>query len=75
MKTAMRFFLLLLSCFCCSATESERPIILLINSDGRDAELYNLNTDPAETTNCAATETSVVDRLLRAALDWRKILP
>jgi arylsulfatase A-like enzyme len=48
---------------------------LLISADGRAAELYDLNTDLAETTNLAAKETAVVERLSRAALDWRKDLP
>ncbi len=48
---------------------------LLINDDGAGAELYNLETDPAETTSLAATEPAVTQRLREAVLAWRRTLP
>jgi len=48
---------------------------LLINADGSQAELYDLNRDEAETVNLAAKEATVVKRLSASALAWRKSLP
>lgn len=44
---------------------------LLVNADGREAELYNLNTDPKETTNLTEREPERAARLKQMALKWR----
>jgi hypothetical protein len=46
-----------------------------VNADGSSVELYNIATDPGETTNRAATEPPVAKRLTDAVLAWRKSLP
>jgi arylsulfatase A-like enzyme len=48
---------------------------LLVNADGSNAELYDLSTDPNESTNLAAKETASAEKLTAAALEWRKSLP
>jgi arylsulfatase A-like enzyme len=48
---------------------------LLLNADGTDLQLYNLKTDPKETTNVAAANPKVAARLKEKALAWRKALP
>jgi arylsulfatase A-like enzyme len=48
---------------------------LLVNADGRGAELYDLSRDPAETTNVAGKNPGVAKRLAQAALEWRRSLP
>ena len=48
---------------------------LLINANGSDAELYDLNKDPSEKNNLAAQEKDVTKRLSTASLNWRKSLP
>jgi arylsulfatase A-like enzyme len=48
---------------------------LLVNRDGSDTELYNLAADPTETTNIADQNTSIVQKLSKAVLDWSKTLP
>ena len=48
---------------------------LLLNANGRGAELYDLSADIAEDNNLAEREPTVAKRLSRAALDWRKSLP
>jgi arylsulfatase A-like enzyme len=48
---------------------------LLVNASGTGTELYNLATDPDETTNLATEKPDVVRRLGAAALDWRKSMP
>ena len=48
---------------------------LLVNADGTQTELYDLNKDPNETTTLAETEQARTQRLKKAALDWRKALP
>ena len=48
---------------------------LLVNDDGAGAELYNLEQDPAETTNLANSESAVTQRLREAVLAWRRGLP
>ncbi len=48
---------------------------LLLNADGRQRELYNVATDPGETTNQAAAHSALADRLGAKALEWRKSLP
>jgi arylsulfatase A-like enzyme len=48
---------------------------LLVNADGSDCQLYDLDTDPNETTDIAATQPDVTARLKQMTLDWRKSLP
>jgi arylsulfatase A-like enzyme len=48
---------------------------LLVNADGSGVELYDLASDPAETTNVAAKHADIAKRLADAALGWRKSLP
>jgi arylsulfatase A-like enzyme len=48
---------------------------LLVNADGKGAELYDLARDPAEEHNRVATEPSTAERLVEAALKWRRTLP
>ncbi len=48
---------------------------LLVNADGSDVELYDLDADRAETKNLAVTNPDVANRLKDAALKWRKSLP
>ncbi|HVX64634.1 MAG TPA: sulfatase-like hydrolase/transferase [Pirellulales bacterium] len=48
---------------------------LLVNADGSGAELYDLATDRNETRNLAAEQPEMAQRLMKAALDWRKSVP
>jgi arylsulfatase A-like enzyme len=48
---------------------------LLINADGADAQLYNLEADPNETKNLAAQQPETTMKLKAEALVWRKALP
>jgi len=48
---------------------------LLVNADGSGAELYDIFRDPSESTNRAAEEPVVTDRLKSAAMRWRAALP
>ncbi|MGH7952513.1 MAG: sulfatase-like hydrolase/transferase [Limisphaerales bacterium] len=48
---------------------------LLVNADGSDVQLYNLDTDEKETTNVADKNPKITKRLMDAALKWRKSLP
>ncbi len=48
---------------------------LLVNADATDAQLYNLDSDPHETTNVAYSEPETATRLKQMALEWRKGLP
>jgi arylsulfatase A-like enzyme len=48
---------------------------LLINADGKSAELYNLETDPNETINVSNRESEIAQRLSASALAWRQSLP
>ena len=48
---------------------------LLVNADGTREELYDLATDPKETTNLAAQHPEVSKRLKDQALAWRRSLP
>jgi arylsulfatase A-like enzyme len=48
---------------------------LLVNADGRDLQLYDLKSDPKETTNVVAASPEVAARLKETALAWRKSLP
>jgi arylsulfatase A-like enzyme len=48
---------------------------LLVNADGSDAELYDLEADASEMTDLASKQLKQVARLKKAALSWRKSLP
>lgn len=48
---------------------------LLVNADGSDVQLYDLDADEHETTNVADKNPAVAKRLTDAALKWRKSLP
>jgi arylsulfatase A-like enzyme len=48
---------------------------LLVNADGTKVELYDLGTDPKETTNLAEKKPDETKKLKEAALQWRKSLP
>ncbi len=48
---------------------------LLTNRDRSRVELYDIPSDPSETTNLAAGHPEVVARLARLALDWKATLP
>jgi arylsulfatase A-like enzyme len=48
---------------------------LLINADGSDVQLYDLDADQHETTNVADKNPEVAKRLKDMALKWRKSLP
>ena len=43
---------------------------LLVNYDGTDAELYNIENDEKETTNLAATHTGIALHMKKMAIDW-----
>ena len=47
----------------------------VVQPDGTGAELYQLTTDPKETTNLADREQERAARLTRMALQWRKSVP
>ena len=48
---------------------------LLVNANGSGLELYDLAADPKETTNLAAANTEVAERLKKRLLEWRQGLP
>ena len=48
---------------------------LLVNADGTDVQLYDLDADRNETKNVAEENPAVAKRLTEAALQWRKSLP
>lgn len=48
---------------------------LLLNSDGTDAQLYDLDTDAQETQNVAAKNPNVVQQMQKELLSWRGTLP
>lgn len=48
---------------------------LLVNADGSNVQLYDLETDERETTNLADKNPEVTQRLKEAALNWRRSLP
>jgi arylsulfatase A-like enzyme len=48
---------------------------LLINADGKGAELYDLLVDPRESKNVAERNPEVTARLSKQVLEWRKSLP
>lgn len=48
---------------------------LLVNDDGSQVELYDIDADRYETKNVAEKHPKIANRLKKAALDWRKSLP
>lgn len=48
---------------------------LLVNADGTATSLFDLEKDPNETTDLAASNPDLIERLRNAALAWRKSLP
>jgi arylsulfatase A-like enzyme len=48
---------------------------LLVNADGSSPELYDLSSDPNESTNVKDRYEAETRRLTRRALQWRKSLP
>ena len=48
---------------------------LLVNADGTQTELYDLEQDVHETKNLAEQEKALAARLRQLALDWRRSLP
>jgi arylsulfatase A-like enzyme len=48
---------------------------LLINADGTDAQLYDIDKDQDETTNLADKYPRITNRLKQAALKWRRSVP
>lgn len=48
---------------------------LLINADGTDAQLYNLETDADETKNLAGKNPELAQKMSAAALAWKRGLP
>ena len=48
---------------------------LLVNANGSDLQLYDLDADRNETKNVAEANPEVAKRLSEAALQWRKSLP
>jgi len=48
---------------------------LLINDDGSDVQLYDLQQDSQETRNVASEHTEVVQRLKSHLITWRQALP
>ena len=48
---------------------------LLVQADGQGAELYDLSSDPGETTNVAKEHPDEAARMQTAVLDWRRSLP
>jgi arylsulfatase A-like enzyme len=48
---------------------------LLVNADGTDAQLYNLDKDQDETINVADKYPQITKRLKDAALNWRRAMP
>lgn len=53
----------------------EGPWKLLVNADGSEAELYDLQADSREARNLAAENRAIVERMRSAALKWRNSLP
>jgi arylsulfatase A-like enzyme len=48
---------------------------LLVNADGSQVELYDLDADPNEIRNAATASADIAQRLSAAALAWKKSLP
>lgn len=57
----------------CAIRESKWK--LLVNADGTELELYNLESDIKETTNVADQNRQITDKLKKQLLDWRVSLP
>src|SRR6185503_8807193 len=53
----------------------DRKWKLMVNSDGTGTELYDVFTDPKETTDVSSKHVSEVKRLKKAVLAWRRSLP
>jgi arylsulfatase A-like enzyme len=53
----------------------EGPWKLLVNDNGVSTELYNMATDPGETTDLSRKEPETTQSLRGAALAWRQSLP
>lgn len=51
------------------------PWKLLVNDDGKGAELYDVLADPKEIRNLATAQADTAARLSKAARDWRRSLP
>ncbi len=47
---------------------------LLMNYDGSDVELYDLNNDISETTNLAEKEKAVTARMMKSLKEWRETI-
>lgn len=48
---------------------------LIVNADGAQRELYDLETDPQETTNLGTSQHEVANQLSDQVLKWRNSLP
>lgn len=48
---------------------------LLVNPDGADPELYDLETDRQETRNVADENPAIAERLTAPLLEWKRSLP
>ena len=48
---------------------------LLCEYDGTEPQQHKLDTDPGETSNVAATNPKIVERLTTAVLDWNNSMP
>jgi uncharacterized sulfatase len=48
---------------------------LLCEYNGSEPQLYNLDTDPGETSNVAPANPKIVERLTTAVLDWNNSMP
>ncbi|MEO6035803.1 MAG: sulfatase-like hydrolase/transferase, partial [Verrucomicrobiota bacterium] len=48
---------------------------LLVNDGGTNAELYDLEFDRGETRNVAGENSQLAKRLVKAALEWRRVQP
>jgi uncharacterized sulfatase len=48
---------------------------LLCEYGGTEPQLYNLETDPGETSNVAPANPTIVERLTTAVLDWNNSMP
>ena len=48
---------------------------LLVNADGTQTQLYNMETDPNETKDCTSQQPKTTEHLRAMALAWRRALP
>jgi hypothetical protein len=51
------------------------PWKLLMNDDGSQVELYDLDKNPVEATSVAKDHADVVERMKKELLSWRRSLP